>query len=121
MAIESKMEKVFLSLAMEFGNWPAQLTSVILMQSTQQIKLVDYKIFSIFPSGSTFIGNLASSERKMQSKSMYSFSKSQGLPRGKGKTEPVVWVSQLQSKRNLSLPGGSLFKSKHKKFNSKTG
>lgn len=33
---------------MEFGNWPDQLTSAILMQSTQQIKLVAYKIFSIY-------------------------------------------------------------------------
>lgn len=79
---------MLLSLAMELGNWPAQPTSVILMQSTQQIKLVDYKIFSICPSVGTFIGNFASSEREVQSKNMYSFPSSQGLPRGNGKIEP---------------------------------
>ena len=55
---------------MEFGDWPAQLTSEILMQSTQQIKLVDYKIFSTCASVGTFY-RLTYSKRKVQSKNIY--------------------------------------------------
>lgn len=48
----------------------------------------------------TFRGNFASSERKVQTKSTYSFPNSQGLPRAKGKVDPPDAVCGL----SLSLP-----------------
>lgn len=58
------------------------------------------KYFPFAPSGSTLIGNLASSGREMQSKSMYSFSKSQGLPRGKGQDR--AWWGMWSGSPNSS-------------------
>ena len=84
--LKARLRKCFSVWQRKFGNWPAQL-HWFWCKALSKLNLLIIKYFPFAPSVSTFIGNLGSSERKVQSKSMYSFSNSQGLPRGKGQIE----------------------------------